>query len=81
MQVPGAMTMRRFRPISHDTRLSVVDHLDELRTRLMVWLITVAVAFGICFWSGCPANPRVGMRRLGRDRSRRGAVGRLRLWM
>jgi sec-independent protein translocase protein TatC len=42
--------MRRFRPISHDTRLSVVDHLDELRTRLIVSLITVAVAFGICFW-------------------------------
>jgi len=50
MQMPGAITMRRFRPISHETRLSVVDHLDELRTRLIVSLITVAVAFGICFW-------------------------------
>lgn len=50
MQMPGAITMRRFRPISHDARLSVVDHLDELRTRLIVSLIAVAVAFGICFW-------------------------------
>jgi sec-independent protein translocase protein TatC len=50
MQMPGAITMRRFRPISHDARLSAVDHLDELRTRLIVSLIAVAVAFGICFW-------------------------------
>jgi sec-independent protein translocase protein TatC len=50
MQMPGAIAMRRIRPISHDTRLSVVDHLDELRTRLIVSLIAVAVAFGICFW-------------------------------
>lgn len=50
MQMPAAITMRRFRPISHDTALSVVDHLDELRARLIVSLIAVAVAFGICFW-------------------------------
>jgi len=50
MQMPGAITLRRFRPISHDARLSVVDHLDELRTRLIASLIAVAVAFGICFW-------------------------------
>ena len=50
MQMSSATTLRRFRPISHDTRLSVVDHLDELRTRLIVSLITLAVAFGICFW-------------------------------
>ncbi|MFZ0973445.1 MAG: twin-arginine translocase subunit TatC [Solirubrobacteraceae bacterium] len=48
--MPAAITMRRFRPISHDTALSVVDHLDELRARLIVSLIAVAVAFGICFW-------------------------------
>ena len=28
--------MRRIRPISHEDRLSVVDHLDELRGRLIV---------------------------------------------
>jgi sec-independent protein translocase protein TatC len=50
MQMPGATAARRFRPISHDARLSVVDHLDELRTRLIVSLVAFAVAFGICFW-------------------------------
>ena len=28
--------MRRIRPISHEDRLSVVEHLDELRTRLII---------------------------------------------
>ena len=50
MQMPAAISTRRFRPISHDATLSVVDHLDELRTRLIVSLIAVGVAFGICFW-------------------------------
>ena len=50
MQMPDAITMRRFRPIGHDTTLSVVDHLDELRARLIVSLIAVGVAFSICFW-------------------------------
>ena len=38
------------RPIGYDDRLSVVDHLDELRRRLFVCLGVLAVAFGICFW-------------------------------
>jgi sec-independent protein translocase protein TatC len=38
------------RPIGHDDRLSVIDHLDELRTRLIVSVVTLAVAFGLCFW-------------------------------
>ena len=42
--------IRTVRPVSHDERLSVVSHLDELRTRIIVSLIAVAVAFGICFW-------------------------------
>jgi sec-independent protein translocase protein TatC len=50
MQMPGAIALRRFRPISHEARLSAVDHLDELRTRLIVSLIALAVAFGVCFW-------------------------------
>jgi sec-independent protein translocase protein TatC len=50
MQMPGAVALRRIRPISHDTRLSAVDHLDELRTRLIVSLVALAVAFGVCFW-------------------------------
>ncbi len=38
------------RPIGHEDRLSVVDHLGELRTRLVVSAVTLVVAFGICFW-------------------------------
>jgi len=36
--------------IGHEERLSVVDHLDELRTRLIVSLVAIAVAFGVCGW-------------------------------
>jgi sec-independent protein translocase protein TatC len=50
MQIPNATSPLRWRPIEHTEQLSVVDHLDELRTRLIVSLLTVAVAFGICFW-------------------------------
>ncbi len=42
--------MAKFRPIGHDDRLSIVDHLDELRTRLFVCVAVLAVAFGLCFW-------------------------------
>src|ERR1700744_6208711 len=48
--MPNAMAPVRWRPISHEERLSVVGHLDELRTRLIISLLTLAVAFGICFW-------------------------------
>jgi sec-independent protein translocase protein TatC len=41
---------RLLRPIGHQDRLSVVDHLDELRSRLIVCAIALAVAFGFCFW-------------------------------
>ena len=50
MQIPNATSPLRWRPIGHADQLSVVDHLDELRTRLIVSLLAVAVAFGICFW-------------------------------
>jgi sec-independent protein translocase protein TatC len=43
-------TATGLRPIGHEERLSVVGHLDELRTRLIVSLAAVAVAFGLCFW-------------------------------
>jgi sec-independent protein translocase protein TatC len=38
------------RPIGHEDRLSIVDHLDELRSRLIVCLVALLVAFGLCFW-------------------------------
>ena len=38
------------RPIKHDDRLSLVEHLDELRTRMIICGVTLAVAFGVCFW-------------------------------
>jgi sec-independent protein translocase protein TatC len=41
---------RVLRPIGHDDRLSIVDHLDELRSRLIVCGVALAVAFGLCFW-------------------------------
>jgi sec-independent protein translocase protein TatC len=42
--------MAKIRPVSHEDRLTLVEHLDELRTRLVVSLVTLAVAFGLCFW-------------------------------
>jgi len=42
--------IRTIRSVSHDEQLSVVGHLDELRTRLLVSLAVVVVAFGFCFW-------------------------------
>jgi sec-independent protein translocase protein TatC len=38
------------RPIGHDERLSIVDHLDELRSRLIVCGIALVIAFAGCFW-------------------------------
>jgi sec-independent protein translocase protein TatC len=42
--------VRRIRPISHDDRLSVVDHLDELRGRLIVCALAFVVAWGFTGW-------------------------------
>jgi sec-independent protein translocase protein TatC len=42
--------LKRLRPIGHDDRLSIVDHLDELRTRLLVCGAALVVAFCLCFW-------------------------------
>ena len=41
---------RVLRPIGHEDRLSVVGHLDELRTRLLVCVGVLVIAFGLAFW-------------------------------
>ena len=33
-----------------DDRMTLVEHLDELRNRIIVSLIVFGVAFGLCFW-------------------------------
>jgi len=38
------------KPIGHEDRLTIVDHLDELRSRLIVCAAVLGVAFAICFW-------------------------------
>jgi sec-independent protein translocase protein TatC len=40
----------RIKPISHEDRLTVVDHLDELRSRILVSLLAFGAAFGLCTW-------------------------------
>ena len=40
----------RLKPVGHEDRLSLVEHLDELRTRIIICLATFVVAFGVCLW-------------------------------
>jgi sec-independent protein translocase protein TatC len=42
--------MAKLKPVTHDDRLTVVEHLDELRTRIVVSLAAFGVALGLCFW-------------------------------
>jgi sec-independent protein translocase protein TatC len=42
--------VRRIRPISHEDRLSVVDHLDELRSRLVISVAAFVVAWALTTW-------------------------------
>jgi sec-independent protein translocase protein TatC len=45
------------RPIRHEDRLSLVEHLDELRKRLIVCIVIFAACFGLCLWqSGAILN-------------------------
>jgi sec-independent protein translocase protein TatC len=41
---------RRVRAVSHEDRLTIVEHLDELRARLIVCLLVFGVALALCFW-------------------------------
>jgi sec-independent protein translocase protein TatC len=36
--------------IGHEDRLNIVDHLEELRGRLIISLAALAVTFGFCMW-------------------------------
>jgi sec-independent protein translocase protein TatC len=42
--------MARLRPVGHDETLTLVDHLDELRSRLILCIVVVVFAFGFCYW-------------------------------
>lgn len=41
---------RRVKAVSHEDRLTLVEHLDELRGRLIVCILFFVVALGLCFW-------------------------------
>jgi sec-independent protein translocase protein TatC len=38
------------RPVGHEDRLSLVEHLSELRTRLIVCLVVFCAATAVCMW-------------------------------
>src|SRR3954462_8455391 len=38
------------RPVGHEERLSLVDHLDELRSRLIYCIIAFVICFAVCYW-------------------------------
>ena len=42
--------MARIRPVDFEDRLTLVEHLDELRTRIIISLLVFGVALGLCFW-------------------------------
>ena len=42
--------MARLRPAKFDDRLTLVEHLDELRTRIIVCTVVLVVAIGLCLW-------------------------------
>ncbi len=41
---------RRVKAVSHEDRLTLVEHLDELRSRLIVCIAVFGVALALCFW-------------------------------
>lgn len=42
--------MARIRPVSHQDRLTLIEHLDELRTRIIVSIVAFVVGFSVCAW-------------------------------
>jgi len=41
---------RRVKAVSHDDRLTLVEHLDELRFRIVVCFAVLGVSLALCFW-------------------------------
>lgn len=44
------MAKVRTKPVSHEEEVSLVDHLDELRTRIITSLMIFGAALAVCFW-------------------------------
>ena len=42
--------MARLKSVSHEDELSLVEHLDELRTRIIVCIGVLVVSMSVCFW-------------------------------
>jgi sec-independent protein translocase protein TatC len=42
--------MPRVKAVKHEDQLTLVEHLDELRYRLIVSLVIFGVALALCFW-------------------------------
>src|SRR3954471_21400862 len=38
------------RPVGHEDRLSLVEHLTELRVRIVICLVAFVATTGICIW-------------------------------
>jgi sec-independent protein translocase protein TatC len=41
---------RRVKAVAHEDRLTLVEHLEELRARLIVCIAVFVVALALCFW-------------------------------
>jgi len=37
-------------PIGHEDRLTLIEHLTELRTRIVISIVAFGVALGLCLW-------------------------------
>lgn len=40
----------RIKPVAHDAHLSIVDHLDELRSRLISLIVVFVAALAVAYW-------------------------------
>lgn len=41
---------RKQRPVGHEDRLTLIEHLDELRTRIVIAVFAFVAALILCFW-------------------------------